>query len=192
MSDIPAFDTPAFEISIRYEKALFKRAAWAYIKGMLFRNKRLVGILLLLATVLALLLLAMLGLILLRGCPLPRLGYSIQMLIVAVLVLAILTPLLYGLLYRRTVQNSERFAAKMSDRTVRMFFGPETFHFHCELADSQINWKLFLKAQTGPDIWLLFPNPLQFYILPVEALSPELQDYILARLRENGVPIRNI
>jgi hypothetical protein len=183
-------ETYPFEISMKYETSLFRRAAIAYIKSMVLRNKRIVGSLLLFAAILILILLVLLGMILIKGCPLPHLGYPIQLLLVVVVALAVMVPLLYLFLYFRTVQNCEKLARKMSDTNIYMAFGRDYFKFQSELAHSEISWKLFYKLQTGPDIWLLFPNPMTFYMLPTEVLSTELQGFILERLRENGIAIK--
>ena len=183
---------PKYQIAVAYQKALFRRAARAYIQSLLGHRMRLVKPLLLVAGVLSLILLTLVGSILLKGCPLPELNGTLKAMILAVPILAALVAFLYGMIYWNTIRNCEKLARKMSDPTLKMAFGDEGFSVESELATSQIQWKAFHHLLAGPDIWLLFPNQMTFYLLPTEAMPDGLQDYLRLRLEENGVKILNL
>ena len=80
--------------------------------------------------------------------------------------------------YFRYMRNNMHSWLKMEDHTAKWEFSEGGVKRTSELATNEFKWRVFEKIWKYPDMWLLFVAKSQFLILPTNACSTELLDYI--------------
>jgi len=78
----------------------------------------------------------------------------------------------------------------MDDPIVHLEFTDGHMVVQSDLADGTIKWKSFHELWRFNDVWMLFVNPMMFYILPTEAMTDALREHILAKLAEHDIPVK--
>lgn len=92
--------------------------------------------------------------------------------------------------YIISFNRSKNFFKKLGPNSTTKFQFDEIGVSNCnELIQSKIHWKFFHHLWRSKKLWLLFVAKQQFFILPTSQLSPDLQTFIITKLRENGVQI---
>ncbi|MHC4504361.1 MAG: YcxB family protein [Planctomycetota bacterium] len=59
-----------------------------------------------------------------------------------------------------------------------------------DLGSSTMRWRAVTKIWRFPEVWLLFFSKRVYVTLPSEGLSPELLQFIAAKVRENGGKVK--
>jgi hypothetical protein len=63
---------------------------------------------------------------------------------------------------------------------------------HCQSAHetSTLPWRIFPRLQRFPDLWLLYTTRVNACILPTDQLTDEVQEFIIAKVREAGGKVK--
>lgn len=92
--------------------------------------------------------------------------------------------------YISTLINCKKSYKKLGPNPLFTFqFNDNGISVQSELTQSEIQWPFFHHLRRTKKLWLLFISKHQFLFLPTSQLSPDLQTFIITRLRENGVRI---
>lgn len=117
----------------------------------------------------------------------PALNQLLVLVIVVTPGVCIVTP---AATYWRTMQNCRAFLKKMGDTPVMTFgFEPEQVTVDSNIGSSNLKWPLFHELQRFDDLWLLFINPMGFYVLPKEQLDESTQALVLDKLSEHNIKV---
>jgi hypothetical protein len=74
----------------------------------------------------------------------------------------------------------------MSSATATLCVEEGTLAMSSELGSSAVRWSAITEIWRFPSFWLLLFSKSQFVTLPLESLSPEVQAFIVAHVREAG------
>ena len=94
-------------------------------------------------------------------------------------------------LCRRAALRAAREAAKrFGEVEVKMRITGEGLHFTSPYESGMYPWRIFLRVQRLPQMWLLYPNEASAFVLPADAVAPEVAQFIEAKVREAGGKVR--
>jgi len=74
----------------------------------------------------------------------------------------------------------------MKDKSAHLRFGSDMVEMTSDLGRSEVPWNQFVQLWRQPDFWLLFYDRNAFVTLPAAQLEPELRDFIVEKVRQNG------
>jgi len=75
---------------------------------------------------------------------------------------------------------------RLESRVARCAIAEEGVRIENALASSSLKWALFQKLVRGPDVWLLFMNRQQYFVLPAERLRDEAGEFLAAKVKAAG------
>jgi hypothetical protein len=78
---------------------------------------------------------------------------------------------------------------RLESRAARCAFGEEGVRIENDLAKSSLKWAIFQKLVRGPDVWLLFMNRQQYFVLPAERLRGEAGEFLAAKVKAAGARV---
>ena len=87
--------------------------------------------------------------------------------------------------FRYTQLSLTKFRS-LKDPTSLWRFTPEYISAKTELGSSEFRWEVVTEIWRYPEFWLLHFGHAGYSVLPVAALSEELQSFIVAELRRHG------
>jgi hypothetical protein len=76
----------------------------------------------------------------------------------------------------------------LADPVVLWRFGEDSLATTSNLGSAEIRWQVVSEVWRFPEVWLLFfgSKGWGYSTLPTDALKPDVQEYILARIQANG------
>lgn len=76
----------------------------------------------------------------------------------------------------------------MRDPVVRWSFGDNSFAARSDLGSTELKWEALSQVWRFHDVWLLFfgASGWGYSTLPTNALSPEVKEFILSRIKTHG------
>lgn len=102
----------------------------------------------------------------------------------------VVCPLIYGIVYFRVYRASNKTLKKLQGKPIRLSFEDKLIIIDSEIGHSELKWHAFEKLLQFKDVWHLFNSNFTYIILPIEKLSPELQQFIVEKLQQNNVKIK--
>jgi hypothetical protein len=92
---------------------------------------------------------------------------------------------LYVIHYRASLARFRRM------RSSEAIFEPgaQTFRISSGIGSVDLTWSAIKEIWCFPDFWLFFFSPAQFNIIPLADLDSEAREFILGRLRSQGIKI---
>jgi hypothetical protein len=105
---------------------------------------------------------------------------------VALLVIAVL--LLYQ--YIVYVGIAKAHVRKFGVESVTVEVTDEHLRYASQSGEQRFPWQAFDAVWRWTDQWLLFYNPVNALILPAEQLAPEVREFIVAKVKENGGKVK--
>ena len=87
---------------------------------------------------------------------------------------------------RRYVRLSLAKFRALKDPTVVWWFSEETIAAQSEIGKMEVRWDVITHIWRFPEAWLLFAGNSGYSTLPTSVLTPELQDFIVSRVKAHG------
>jgi hypothetical protein len=85
-----------------------------------------------------------------------------------------------------TCASFSDYLGRFREPRVTARFADEGVTFQDEFTTSRLPWSFVTEVRRLPDVWLVSRLRINYHIIPVEALAPDLQDFIVRRVTENG------
>ena len=168
VAKVEALATMSHEATLIFSKALLRRAVFAFWR-------RSVGVGLLVALLVAAL---SLGVLVAQG----QASWIVGVLaIVLGLGIAFATAV-----YIRHYRNSLRKFREMGAPQAAFRADESSFTMSSGIGTATLQWSVVKELWQFPDVWLLLYSKAQFSVLPLACLSPEIQAYIVQRVRASG------
>lgn len=99
---------------------------------------------------------------------------------------ALVLPLIIPLRWMLYVKETAKKCDARSDKSVSVTFADDSVHFHTSEYDAHFKWYLIEALWRFKTEWLILTGSKKNYTsLPTSLLDAELQDFIIAKIREN-------
>lgn len=80
--------------------------------------------------------------------------------------------------------------AKLGEYDVKFSITEEGLVYETPLKKGMIPWRMFVSLSRFPDFWLIHKTPILAEALPTDQLTPEVRDFIIAKVKENGGKVK--
>lgn len=88
---------------------------------------------------------------------------------------------------QRYVEAEVRYLrARLTEPVVRWEFTENGYMIDKSISGEQGSWKALGSVARYSEIWVLTTSPNEFHPLPLDRLSPDLQDYLVTQVKTNG------
>ena len=105
-------------------------------------------------------------------------------------ILLLLMMLVLGWSYVWMLRNATSHVAKFGEQQAVYEITDEHLRCETETGSERFPWRAFDAVWRYPDMWLLFYNPVNMLILPADQITPEVGEFIVGKVRENGGKVK--
>jgi hypothetical protein len=102
------------------------------------------------------------------------------------LLLALVVIFLPVFMARRYIRSAMARARMLKNPVGIWRFSAETFAARSDSGSGEMRWEHINQIWQYPEVWLLFFGDYQYSVLPVANFPPELQEFIVERVRARG------
>lgn len=111
--------------------------------------------------------------------------------VLAICLLALLSLFILALLgMKRSFRRTDALITKLPHRHVEFCFDEAGVTHSSAIGSTRLEWRMLAKLRRWKDIWGLYLTSQQAWLLPVDGMSPELQEFIIRKCAENGVKVK--
>ncbi len=89
-----------------------------------------------------------------------------------------------------TTRAIRRAIAKWGEYQATIRLTDASVYDRSPYAEHDYPWDKFEQVWRFDDVWLLFLSPRLFYLLPADQITPEVGEFIVGKVRENGGKVK--
>jgi len=93
-------------------------------------------------------------------------------------------------IYSRALRMARFHVAKFGEPQAVYEITDEHLRYETETGSERFPWRAFDAVWRYRDMWLLFYNPVNMLILPADQITPEVGEFIVGKVRENGGKVK--
>jgi len=109
---------------------------------------------------------------------------------IPIVVWAVVAATLWLFSYSRTMRQARLYVGKWGENEVAYRVADEGLHVSAPHGNAMIPWHVAERVWRYSDLWLVFIDPINTYILPADKVAGEVGDFIISKVRENGGKVK--
>lgn len=103
---------------------------------------------------------------------------------------AVIAATMWLFFYSRTMRLARLYVCKWGEHEVAYRVADEGLHVSAPHGNAMIPWHVAERVWRYSDLWLVFIDPVNIYILPADKVAGKVGDFIVAKVRENGGKVK--